>query len=109
MTGAFRAAAEYGRMLTVKSAENPAGRTVRGFIQPLDIRDASRPDRPTKPGLVNDQRYLLLVPANAIDEGETEITVTAGSRLYELLRAESVTIGAETSHWEGVLRLKGGA
>ncbi|MEG1633332.1 MAG: hypothetical protein RR314_04700 [Oscillospiraceae bacterium] len=108
MTAYFASAALCGRELTIKSAQQPAGRSTRGYIEPIDGSDTLRYSRPTRPGRVNAEEYLLIVGPSGIAEGETEISVTAGGRVYRLLRAEPIYVGGRIGHWEGVLRLKEG-
>lgn len=108
MTDYFAAAAPLGRPLILRSAERPGARSVRGFVQPLSPRDASEQGRPARPGRPDRREYLLLVPAAALEAGETDVIVSDGERVYELLRAEPVYADGTTGHWEGVLRLKGG-
>lgn len=109
MTGYFDFAAKYGRDLNVKSAECPAGRAARGFISPLHATDTENQRKSTRPGKVRGEKYLLIAEYAAIGDGETEVTVTADGKVYEVLRAEPVYAGENIGHWEGVLRLKGGA
>ena len=100
---------KYGAELCVKSAETPAGRTGRGFISPAAPRDGENAWRALPPGYYNRERYLLTASRDAIADGETERSVSCGGAEYELLRVELVKVGDEVSHWEGVMRLKGGA
>lgn len=109
MTGYFSAAAKVGRDLRVLSAECPAGRTARGFISPIQATDTKNQRKSTRPGKVNYEKYLLIAEPAAITDGETEVVVTAEGKVYELLRAAPVLVGETIGHWEGVLRLKGGA
>lgn len=108
MTDYYAAAARCGRDMTVRSAQLPSGRSARGYIQPLDPEDTKKYGFAARPGRVDDERYLLIVGPGALVSGETGVTVSSGGRLYELLRAESVSVGGVVTHWEGVLRLKGG-
>lgn len=109
MNGYFGAAAAYGRDIVVSSAQTPAGRAGRGFVQPIDPSDAEKYDRPARPGRADKREYLLIADPSALADGETGVTVTVGGKTYELLRAEGVYVRGELGHWEGVLRLKGGA
>jgi hypothetical protein len=65
--------------------------------------------RHTHPGRVNQEKYVLITEPNAIVEGETRLTVTVDGKIYEVLRAEPVYVRGGIGHWEGVMRLKGGA
>lgn len=109
MTGYFAAAAPYGRSLTVTSAECPAGRAARGFISPIDAADTENLRKSTSPGKMNREKYLLIAEPAAIAEGETALLIAADGKVFEVLRAEPVYAGGGIGHWEGVLRLKGGA
>ncbi|NCB51059.1 MAG: hypothetical protein EOM54_04145 [Clostridia bacterium] len=109
MTGYFGAAAKCGRDLSVKSAECTAGRAARGLISPLRATDTENLKKSTHPGKVRGEKYLLIAEPAAIEDGETEVMVTADGKVYELLRAAPVYVGKNIGHWEGVLRLKGGA
>ena len=102
----FASAALFGRDMTVRSAQAPSGRVVRGYIQPLDPRDSEKAHRHTRPGLVNAEEYLLIAGPSALSDGETGVTVSSGGKLYELVRAERFRVGNTAGHWEGVLRLK---
>jgi hypothetical protein len=109
MTDYFGAAAPYGRNLTIASAEYPAGRAARGFISPLDGTDTENLQKYTHPGKMNKEKYLFITGPSAIAEGETRLTVTTDGKYYEVLRAEPVYAAGGIGHWEGVMRLKGGA
>lgn len=109
MTGYFAAAARQGMDLVVTGAGNTAGREVRGYISPIDAADPEKFHKNTRPGRVNGEKYLLIAEPAAIVQGEMGLTVTAAGKVYEVLRAEPVYVGGRLGHWEGVLRLKGGA
>jgi hypothetical protein len=100
--------AAYGAELTVKSAQTPQGRAGRGFVSPITPRDTARLRVASKTGFIDREEYLLIADADVIAEGETERTVSCLGTEYELIRAERVTVGADVSHWEGVMRLKSG-
>lgn len=106
MSDYFGPAGLCGRDITIRSAQLPSGRTVRGYIQPMDPRNAGEVRRRLRPGTLNAAEYLLIAGPSALTEGETEVTVSSGGRLYELVRAESFGVGGAVGHWEGVLRLK---
>lgn len=104
----FAAAARRAQDMTVKSAQCPAGRAARGFIQPLAETDTEKLRLRTRAGVVNGKRYLLLAGPEALLPGETEVTLVCGDETYALLRAEAVRgAGGAVGHWEGVLCLKG--
>jgi len=109
MKNYFGDAAKRGRALSVRSAECPAGRAARGFVSPLDGTDTENLRTAARPGRINKERYRLIAESAAIVAGETAVVVTADGISYELLRAEPVFVGENIGHWEGVLRLKGGA
>lgn len=109
MTSYFSAAAKVGREIIIKSVECPAGRAAKGFLSPLNATDTENLRKSTRPGRVKGEKYLLIAEPTAIAAGETEVVVTADGVAYELLRAEPVYVGEILGHWEGVLRLKGGA
>ncbi|MGI5935763.1 MAG: hypothetical protein ACOX7I_03010 [Oscillospiraceae bacterium] len=100
---------KYGNTLTICSGACPEGREARGFIQPIAFSSKEMPEVRTAAGSSNRGRYLLIAEAEALLPGERDVSVISGEAEYALLRAQPVYVGGRLSHWEGVLRLKGGA
>jgi hypothetical protein len=98
---------KYGSGITVRCAAGV--RTARGFISPLDFAEYENLSHRTRPGAVGRAKYLLIAESCALTGEEESADVECGGRLYELVRFERVGTGADMAHWEGVLRLKGGA
>ena len=109
MTGYFDFVAKYGRDINVSSAECPEGRSARGFLSPLRGTDTENLRKSTHLGKVRGEKYLIIAEPTAIVDGETEVMVAAEGKVYEVLRTEPVYLSGNIGHWEGVLRLKGGA
>ena len=80
-----------------------SGNSAKGFISPIDPKNAENKHIPLPTGVANEARYLLITSAE-ISEGET---VTAHSENYEALRCEPIYFAGEVSHYECVLRPKG--
>ena len=98
----FAAVAAFASEVTVREGETE--RRARAFIQPLSITSPDYESRATAMGLVDDRRYLLIAEPDALS-GDGEAEISCGGKKYELLRCEMMGGG---SHWEGLLRLKGG-
>lgn len=82
------------------------GDTVKGFISPVNAKKHDDIKKPTAVGVKNGAEYLLLT--------ETELSPCGGDEIvhkgknYVSLRAEAIFFAGEVSHYEAVLRKKGG-
>ncbi|HHU21921.1 MAG TPA: hypothetical protein GXZ52_00650 [Clostridiales bacterium] len=99
---------KYGSALTLYSDACPEGRKARGFIQPIVFSDTEKLDVRSQAGSVNRCKYLLIAEAGALLPGEKNVSVSSRDWEYSLLRAQPIYVGGRLSHWEGVLRPKGG-
>ena len=79
-------------------------KSARAFIQPLSVTNPQENAAATPAGVSDERLYLLIIGPDAVSGRGGEIV--SGGRVYELLRCEEMGGG---SHWEGLLRLKGGA
>ena len=100
---------KFGAPVKVTSAETPEGREGRGIISPITPRDLNDKALVSSAGVYDRERYLFIAQSSLSAAEEAGRTVTCGNVIYELRRAEPVTVGGALSHWEGVLRLKEGA
>ncbi len=98
----FAAAAAYASEIVVREGGKERG--AKAFIQPISISSPDYERRATAMGLADDRRYLLIAEPAALS-GESGAEISCGGKCYELLRCELMGGG---SHWEGLLRLKGG-
>ena len=76
----------------------------RAFIQPLSVTSPRENAAATPAGVSDERLYLLIIGPDAVSGPGGEIV--SGGRVYQVLRCEEMGGG---SHWEGLLRLKGGA
>lgn len=75
----------------------------KGFLSPIEPKNAENKHIPCPAGVANEARYLLITAEN-VGEGET---VCARSESFEVLRTEPIYFAGEVSHYECVLRPKG--
>lgn len=90
----------FGESITVDGA--PA----RGFISPVNAKKHDNIKKPTAVGVLNGAEYLLITD-NVMSTCGGEVVVIKG-RCFEALRAEPIYYCGEVSHYEAVLRPKGG-
>lgn len=104
----FSRIARFGREMTVT---DETGETVscRGFIQPADTMDFDGIALFQAPGMESGVKYLFLAPPEAVAAGQRAETVFCGGDTYEVLGLQGIFCGETMTHWEGVLRKKGGA
>ena len=81
----------------------------RGFVWAKSPENADIVRRPLPAGITNDEAYMLIAAADAMDSAVGEKTLVCRGLEYEILRTEPIFIGTELSHWESVMRLKGAA
>ena len=79
-------------------------KSARAFIQPLSVTNPRENAAATPAGVSDERLYLLIIGPDALSGQSGEIV--SGGRVYQVLRCEEMGGG---SHWEGLLRLKGGA
>ena len=103
----FARIAPYGRTMTVT---DDAGEEVacKGFLQPVNTLDYDGAELFKAPGVQPDTAYLLLLPPEAVTVGRRAVTVACGGAEYEVLGLQGIFCGETLTHWEGVLREKGG-
>ena len=94
----FARIAPYGRSMTV--VDEAGGETpCKGFLQPVNTLDYDGVALFQAPGMTSQPEYLLLAPPEAI---------RCGGAVYEILGVQGIFCGETLTHWEGVLRRKGG-
>ena len=98
----FKKVAAFAEELTIRGGDGE--KTARAFIQPINSTSPEYEKRPTPMGFADDRRYLIIAELSAFEGGEI-LEICSGEKVYELLRRE--LIGG--SHWEGIMRLKGGS
>lgn len=82
---------------------NYEGVPCKGFISPIDPKNAENKHLPLPAGIANEARYLLITGVS-VAEGAS---VIAHAEEYEVLRTEPIYFAGEVSHYECVLRPKG--
>ena len=102
MNNWFSAVSTWAQDVTVR--QNGEEKHARAFIQPLSVTNPRENAAATPAGVSDERLYLLIIGPEAVNGGGGEIV--SGGRVYQLLRCEEMGGG---SHWEGLLRLKGGA
>ena len=98
----FFSVSGWARDVTVRQGGEE--KSARAFIQPLSVTNPREKAAATPAGVSNERLYLLIIGPDALSGGGGEIV--SGGKVYQLLRCEEMGGG---SHWEGLLRLKGGA
>lgn len=102
----FAGISRYGQEMVMFTDGEAAGRDVKGFFQPLNAEDSDPGTVCSRAGQLSDSRYLVLLPANALDGGKKNAVIRYGGADYYMLRARFVELDG-LSHWEGIFRLKG--
>ena len=98
----FSAVSSWAQDVTVRQGGEE--KHARAFIQPLSVTNPQENAAATPAGVSDERLYLLIIGPEAVNGGGGEIV--SGDKVYQLLRCEEMGGG---SHWEGLLRLKGGA
>lgn len=80
-----------------------SNQSFKGFLSPIEPKNAENKHIPCPAGVANEARYLLITVEN-VAEGET---VCARSESFEVLRTEPIYFAGEVSHYECILRPKG--
>lgn len=93
---------KYGEKIKVNNVDG-----ARGFISDIDLKSPEKAVMPMAPGIGNKARYLLIINAAALANGDGGKNVKCNGLEYELLHAEPIIFEGAISHWEGILRLKG--
>ncbi|MBR4953669.1 MAG: hypothetical protein IKZ30_04045 [Oscillospiraceae bacterium] len=75
----------------------------RAFIEP---KNTSSPEEGEvmPEGVYDGRRYTLIAQVNAFSGEEKDVSISAKSGVYELIRLEKMASG----HWEGIMRRKVG-
>lgn len=102
MNNWFSAVSSWAQDVTVRQGGEE--RHARAFIQPLSVTNPRENAAATPAGVSDERLYLLIIGPEAVNGQGGEIV--SGGKVYRLLRCEEMGGG---SHWEGLLRLKGGA
>ena len=103
----FERIAPYGRGLTI--LDDCGGETdCPGFGQPVKTLDYDGVELFKAPGTQPEVTYLLLAPPEAVRAGRRAVMVLCGGAEYEVLGIQGIFCGETLTHWEGVLRRKGG-
>lgn len=77
----------------------------KGFISPIEPKNSEKRNYPLVTGIADNTEYLLIAKAEL---AEKAILSTHG-KSYEVRRAEPIYFAGSVSHYEYVLRPKGGA
>lgn len=102
MTGRLDALWRFGRTVTAFDAASPAGRTFRGFLEPMDRRSSTEKIR-TKAGFAPKEKFRLFAePGETFPAGEGTKLV-CGGEIFQLLRAKAMYDGETVTHRECVL------
>lgn len=108
MEHVFSRIAPFGREMNIID-ETGKEISCRGFIQPADTLDFDGIARFQAPGMVSGVKYLLLIPPEAASDAHRAETVVCGDDVYEVLGLQGMFCGDTLTHWEGVLKKKGGS
>lgn len=82
------------------------GTQTKGFISPVNAKKYDNIKKPVAVGVKNGAEFLLLCPEEMAPCGG-DIIIHKG-RTFETLRAEAEYFCGEVSHYEAVMRPKGG-
>lgn len=77
----------------------------KGFISPIEPKNAENKHIPLPAGIANEAEYLLITNFELAEKA----TVCAHGENYEVRRVEPIYFAGEVSHYECVLRPKGSA
>ncbi|MEG0940511.1 MAG: hypothetical protein RSE64_01320 [Oscillospiraceae bacterium] len=95
------------RGLCAFDSASPAGRSFRGFLEPLQVGDGIVVRK--KPGIVSRERFRLIAEPCEAFSGGVGMRISCGGDEFELLAVREVFAGDEISHRECVLRKTGEA
>ena len=102
MNNWFSAVNGWAQAVTVRQGGEE--KHARAFIQPLSVTSPHEKAAATPAGVSDERLSLLIIGPEAVNGDGGEIV--SGGKVYQMLRCEEMGGG---SHWEGLLRLKGGA
>ena len=102
MNNWFSAVSRWARDVTVR--QGGTEKNAKAFIQPLSVTSPRENAAATPAGVSDERLYLLIIGPDTVHGGGGEIV--SGGKVFQVLRCEEMGGG---SHWEGLLRLKGGA
>ena len=102
MNNWFSSVSSWAREVTVRQGGEE--KCARAFIQPLSVTSPRENAAATPAGVSDERLYLLIIGPGTVSGPGGEIV--SGGQVYQVLRCEEMGGG---SHWEGLLRLKGGA
>lgn len=77
----------------------------KGFISPIEPKNADNKHVPLPAGIANEAEYLLITNTALAEKA----VVGVHGESYEVRRAEPIYFAGEVSHYECVLRPKGSA
>jgi|GEM_PF-6977486 len=103
MTFDFSDVFSFGDEILARSGDEE--RRFRGFLQPISAASPEEAKRFFPAGTGDGRRFLLIAEAGAFSGVSDRAVIFYRGREFYLLRLEELCGG----HWEGVLRLKGGA
>lgn len=90
----------YGEAMSI------GGVSAKGFLCPLSLKNPEHESKPLPNGIKGKANYRLISNLSGIEIGQS---VIRGGREYTVLRVEPVNIFGKLSHYECLLKLKGGA
>lgn len=95
----------FGESVTLHAAKSADGIDVRAFIQPLMNRTVTEKGTVKTPlGITDNTRFYYIGPSGmGISPADGAYLLRCGER-FEFLAAESVCVGGEEIHCEGILR-----
>lgn len=90
----------FGEDITVNGAE------AKGFISAVNAKKHDNIKKPTAVGVKNGAEFLLLTQAQLLPCGGD--VISHRGKCFETLRGEPIYFSGEISHYEAVMRPKGG-
>lgn len=90
---------KHGDPMMISTERCPDGRRTYGFISPLGQTSVDGLHSASPLGMVSNDRFLLLIPGDALNENEHLQSVEHGGFHYRVLRLDR--IGAQGCGYEG--------
>jgi len=93
----------YGESVQMLAANGTALRTVKGFVQPLNLADTEAHGSATPGGMAQREEYLLIAEPEAFAGAGAEKKVLWNTRTFTVMRAEKLEALPGAAHWEAIL------
>ncbi len=95
------------RFASLHTAAQQEPINVQVIVQALN-RKSEEAYYPHLAGIAQKDSYLLLLEPDALESVPEGLSLLVDGQTFEVLNMKAVMIAQTRSHWEGIMRLKGG-